>query len=230
MIRTEIFVRALFFSSWLLLLSCHKDNPVAAIDAGYNYFPSGIGHWIIYDVDSTYYEEGNGNVVTLKYQLKEIIESTFDDNSGRPTQRIERYTRLFNPDTPYDQLPWQIAAVWTSNLTPALAERKEDNQTYIKLIFPPRAGKKWNGNASNAMDKWEYEYTAVDVAQTVNLSFDSTLTVTQTGLNDPIINIQTSTEIYARNVGMIYKSFRSLKMQPDTSGSEYSMIIHDYSP
>ena len=40
----------------LILVSCKKDDPVK-IDVGHSYFPVEIGSWIIYDVDSTVWND-----------------------------------------------------------------------------------------------------------------------------------------------------------------------------
>lgn len=220
----------LVLSSVILVLffSCKKKTETPP-DLGYSYFPGVIGSWIIYDVDSTYYDSVSNITTTIKFQQKDSVESLITDNSGRATLRIERYKRYYDASTPYAQLPWNIADVITANMTASTAEIVEGNQRYIRLIFPPKLNKKWNGNASNAQDRWDYEYTSVNSSTTLNATYDSTITVSQSGLNDPIINTQLSTEMYAKHIGLIYKRFQYLTLSPDTSGSEYTMTMSDYS-
>ncbi len=84
-------------------------------------------------------------------------------------------------------------------------EKKEDNVTFVKLVFPPKLGLDWNGNARNDQDEKRYEITDVNVAGAVNgLAFDSTLTVLQ---NDEDLFILRSLEFeqYAAGAGMIFK-------------------------
>ena len=81
------------------LYSCKKDSTIV-LDAGYAYFPNKAGHYIIYDVDSIVHNDFKKTVDTFRFQLKEYIESVFYDNSGRPTLRIERYTKDFNSTIP----------------------------------------------------------------------------------------------------------------------------------
>ena len=38
--------------------SCKKDKTVTP-DAGYNYFPNQVGRYVVYDVDSLYYDQNN---------------------------------------------------------------------------------------------------------------------------------------------------------------------------
>ena len=217
---------AILCSFLLAASACHKKKTEALPDLGYSYFPVNIGYWVVYEVDSTGWN--NGVKTHVQYQLKEIIESQFTDNTGKPAQRIERYKRYLNDSIPYDSLAWNMAEVWTGNLTPKTAERVEDNQRFLKLIFPPKEGDSWNGYIFTAFSPWTFRYAKTDVAATHTFTFDSTLTVTQTGLNDPVVYSQYCEEQYARHVGLIYKSFTDLEINPDTTGSSYTQILIDY--
>src|SRR5688572_18706511 len=127
--KTLLLLPVLFM---LAFVSCNDDDSEEAAPSGliYSYFPVNVGHEIIYDVVHITKSEFDGSQDTAIYQLKEVIESQFIDSEGRTTQRLERYTR----NTPGD--PWVIKDVWTSNLTQTRAEKKEENNSYIKLVFP----------------------------------------------------------------------------------------------
>lgn len=206
--------------SFLFITSC-KDDSSETIDLGYTYFPVNIGHWVIYDVDSVVY--GTSDTTAYSYQIKEYIESAFTDNTGKLTQRIERYKRE------NDTLPWVITQVWTSNLSDLTAERVEDNQRYIKLIFPVRLNESWNANSYNNSPPTssETEYTSVDEPYSINsLSFDSTLTTEF--IYNTFISIDIAEEMYAKNVGLIYKRFFDYDIQSKI-GLDYYMTISSYS-
>jgi len=126
----------------LIVCSCKRETELP-VDMGYKYFPVNIGHWVIYDVDSVSHNDFTGTVDSFKFQIREQIESVFNDNEGRPTQRIERYKRIS------DTSAWFIKDVWTQNLTSTTAERTEENIRIVKLIFRPEAGAKWDGNIYN---------------------------------------------------------------------------------
>ena len=212
----------------LLTFSCKREVEVAP-EMGYDYFPTKIGQWVIYDVDSIFYDSFKQFAFHYHYQIKEIIESDFLDNSGKTTQRIERYRR------DNDSMPWIIKNVWYANRTATTAEKVEINNRFIKLIFPLKADKIWNGNSYNTIGSWDYQYTDINTFATIgNLYFDSTVTVTQTGYNDPIINTQLGKEVYAKHVGMIYREYTNLEIKidtgsnRDTSGVSYRMTVIDY--
>lgn len=193
--------------------SCKKDSAVEAY-AGYNYFPLNIGHEIIYDVDSIVKSDFNlGQIDTFSFQIKEVVESYFTDNEGRETARLERYKRNDSSQ------PWVIHKVWTANLTLNSAEKKEDNITYIKLIFPPKKSRKWNGNARNEYEEQEYKITDIHRAETINnIPFDSVTTVLQAD-EDNIVYKKYEIEKYAAKAGLVYKEQFNGKY--GLSGSSY---------
>ena len=195
--------KLLFLYMAIILFSCKKDDIV--VDLGYNYFPESVGTYVIYDVDSFVYNNFTHTVDTFTFQVKEIIESVYKDNANRNTLRLERYYR---GDASQD---WLLQDVWVANKTVNRAEKVEENQRFVKLIFPTKKGLVWNGNASNTNGEQNYIYTDVDVKRTINnLSFDSTLLVTQIA-DSNLIEKKVSVEMYAKNVGMIYKHFASVK-------------------
>jgi len=214
----------LCFILLVFFYSCKKDVAPPA-DVGYDYFPTDVGHWIIYDVVSIEHDAPVNKHDTSLFQIMEVIESTYLDNENREAQRIERYIR--NNST----LPWVIKDVWYSNLTAATAEKVEENVRFIKLIFPITLGKTWDGNASNFQDIWNYEYTEVDVSYTINnLSFDSTVTVLQID-EENLVEKNYALEIFAKDVGMIHKELILLDTEVDgtiTIGSELTMNINSY--
>jgi hypothetical protein len=185
--------------------SCKKDSNTVSPFTSYSYAPENIGHEIIYDVDSIIKSDFDGLTHTNHFQIRELIADTFTDNQGRPTLRLERYKRL----TPND--PWVIYKVWTANKTNVHYEKKEDNITYVKLVFPPSSSVTWNGNSLNFLDSVYYSYLTFNTPDSYNnLSFDSALTVLQNDYED-IIEKNYQAEKYATEVGMYYKEQDSIR-------------------
>lgn len=188
----------------ITLSSCKKEQAVSTTFTGYSYAPNNVGHEIVYDVDSIVKSDFTGIADTFKFQIKEVIESIFTDNQGRPTMRLERYKRL----TPSD--PWVIYRVWTANLNTLNYEKKEENISYVKLAFPPVVDNTWNGNVLNAYGEQEYKYTTVNSPDELNSqSFDSTLTVLHYYYED-LLEKNIKLEKYATGVGMYYSEQDSI--------------------
>ena len=179
--------------------SCSKDDSVETY-IGYEYFPTNVGHWIEYDVDSIVKDDFFGHSDTFQFQIREEIDSIFIDNSGAPTQRLERYKRLTASD------PWTIYRVWTSNINSTTAQKVEDNFRYVKLVFPVSLFTNWDGNTFNTKDRADYEYSEVHQPISINgVNFDSSLTVIQALDTNNLLSDVIEIEQYATNVGMIYK-------------------------
>jgi len=183
------------------MAGCKDDDQGTVEPSGliYSYYPVNDGHELIYDVKLITKDEFTGAHDTSLYQLKEVVESTITDNQGRPTQRLERYTRATSNDS------WMISEVWTSNITPNNVERKEENITYVKMVFPIKSSSSWNGNVFNTEDNQTYRYIDLHTPATVGtLTFDSTITVLQI---DEVYWTEKyySEEKFAKDVGLIYR-------------------------
>jgi hypothetical protein len=207
-----------------LFSSCKKDTE-EPVEMGYKYFPVNTGHWVIYNVDSISYNDFTGEIDSFRYQIKEYVESVFVDNSGRTSQRLERYIRYS------DTADWIIKDVWFETLTSSCAERVEENLRMVKLIFPVEESQTWNGNAYTMLDAQTYKYLEVHTPATINnIYLDSTLTVIQKN-NSTLISEDFQQEIYAAHIGLVYKKYVSLVKEPTgeiTSGIDYSYTFQSY--
>jgi hypothetical protein len=205
-------MKHLFLFSFLVILvaSCKKDDVVAEeIDFGYDYYPGDVGRYVVYNCDSTVWVDLGQDTEFYKFQIKEIIDSAFSDNQGRPALRIARYKKWIKYDdttVTVDTSAWYLQDIWWANKTTTTAEVVEENNRYIKLSFPVVEDNTWNGNSQNTMSAWDYEYTAVDVPYTIGtLSFPQTLHVKQYNSAGNPLFYKNYFEKYARGVGMIYK-------------------------
>src|SRR4051812_33418664 len=160
--------------------SCKKDKEQEVVDMGYSYFPDQAGNYTVYDIDSFYYNDFTDHIDTFKFQLKEKIESVFQDNENRPTLRLERYVRFYDKLKPYPTIPWKLRNIWKANRTATTAEKVEENVRFTKLTFPVSNKSPWNGNVQNTEPSQNYTYFFVDLPKTIgNLTFDSVLQVNQ---------------------------------------------------
>ncbi|MCF8464002.1 MAG: hypothetical protein K9G41_04135 [Flavobacteriales bacterium] len=221
-----------------LLSGCYREDADLPF-IGYEYFPTEIGRFIEYKVDSVWQDDEAGQLgfAEAHYFLRDLSESPFTDEEGRPATRVERYSRL----SPFSD--WKIKDVWYRVRTEKIAEQNEENIVFVKHNFPLKDGKKWDGNSKNTLlslqelylqntvpEVWEYEYQNVNEPYAINgLTFDSTVTVVQ--LNRPaLVGLDIfAQEVYAKNVGLIHKQLRMYNIQgADTVGFVYEMVITDF--
>lgn len=196
--------------------SCKKEKDPDP-DMGYNYFPNQVGKYVIYDVDSFYYNDFNVplTIDTFKFQIKEKIQSTYLDNQNRTTLRLERYVRYYNDTIPFSSLPWVLRDVWAANRTATTAEKVEENERFIKLAFAVKNDQTWNGNAQNTLGEQTYSFEFINQARSIGgTAFDSVLQVNQ--LDDAsIIHKKYSIEKYAKRTGLVFKQVINIESQPD---------------
>ncbi len=200
-------MKHLYLSLALLIVlasGCKKEPDYEAIDLGYDYFPNLTDSFIEYKVNTILYGTTND---TLEYFLREYIAESFIDVIGHPSTRIERSKRNSINE------PYQLEEVWSQKRTTTAVERVEDNQRYIRFIFPPEEGRTWNGNAYNTLDDWEYEFIDVDVPRTYGaFTFDQTAFIQQRD-NVNLVEQQVAYEVYARGIGLIEKYYKNLSFQ-----------------
>lgn len=225
--------RFLYFSGicclCFILSNCKKES-VVPVSPSYDYFPVINGHWVDYDVDSVFHGENDNNnddsVYAYHFQIREMIDSTFMDNQGRPTQVVLRYKRNTDADT------WTLTNVWTQNLSLTSAYRQENNIPFHKLAFPINGSMEWNGNDANTLEEELYHYKDFHVPRTIGgITLDSTLSVLQSDEDNYVERIY-GEEIYAAGVGLVFRQRDDLGKRNGivVRGLEYKISIIDYGP
>jgi hypothetical protein len=202
----------------LLLSSCEKDNEdLSGYSEGYNYFPLEIGKYIIYNVDSTYWDDALQTQVIRRSQMRYDVADTFRDNEDRLSYRINIFYR---PDGEINYGPRDVIYV---TKTDTRLEYVQKNLRFIKLVFPVSEGLTWNGNsflplndidhAQYNSDKWVYTYANLGRPFDPGNNYQKhTITVNHIDdkLNDPDVDSMAyayknySQEIYGYGVGLIY--------------------------
>ena len=183
----------------IVFFSCSKDKEIVIPDIGHDYAGLEVGKYVVYDVDSFYYDDFNSVIDTSYYQIKEVVDSEFEDLEGETAFKIVRYRKEI------DSTNWVLIDVWNSKLTQTNFQKSEENIKFVKLIFPVRNNVSWNGNAMNNQGDMQYEYTSIDQSETVgSSSLSSVLTVLQfEDIN--LVQERFYEEKYSKGIGMVYK-------------------------
>ncbi|MBK9212705.1 MAG: hypothetical protein IPO14_07085 [Saprospiraceae bacterium] len=213
-----------------LIFSCDKRDEFS-YDLGLEYYPLVKGKYWIYSLDSITYDTTNNGVITIpgKGLLKEEIVDTLVNQQGITEYIIERYFKKDSSDV------WHFADRLTQHfdLTGKYQGlRKENNGTFIKVVFPVENSLRWDGNAfidptilvtvageSIEMYKdWTYFMKEVNTKKTIgNYTFDATIVV-QAGNNREVkTERRFNYEVYAKGVGLVYKEMEILDTQNTTS-------------
>ncbi|WP_026903079.1 hypothetical protein [Pedobacter glucosidilyticus] len=189
----------------ILSLSCTKEKNAAPKSFQYEYYPLAKSKVWVYDVDSTHYNNFNNSVTNFQFQIKDSIADFFIGLSGDTIFRLERYKKENNSNI------WFFQKTIARSKSIRAAEETLDNQTFVRLIFPPEFGAQWNGNSRNNIGEQNYTITDFEVAKEVNgTNYPTTLSITQIDENN-LIEEDFATEAYAKDIGLIYKEVKKIE-------------------
>lgn len=221
----KYFISILFL---VLLLNCKKET-IDNVYLGKDFYPLEVGYWQEYKVDSILFNNFTNpvSVDTFSFFLKEEIESTYKDLNNDLNYRVVRSKKS-------DSSAYTINHVISVKSSSTNIQKVENDLRFIKLVFPIKKDKTWNGNIYiDALDEpsldfynpnkfnWEYVYTDVYHSYEINgFSFDSCVTVIQID-DENLFEKKYSKEIYAKNVGLVYKELLILETQAAPSNHSF---------
>jgi hypothetical protein len=214
----------------MLLSGCGEEHRMT-IDPGLQYFPLQTGQYYLYTVDEIRYS-GVDEPRVLNYEIMTHIADSFPSSSGLHTYVIHRSRRDAGSQ------PWEPLDTWSVKRNDREVIVSEGNTAFVKLKFPVAEGASWNGNAQNTLGVDDYAIRdtgkPVEIAGT---TFENTITVEQEQNTDVIVFRDERREIYAKDVGLIYKEVvqlhyctddNCLGQQKIESGVEMKIAIKEY--
>jgi type II secretory pathway pseudopilin PulG len=218
----------------MVLYACTKSTDTVNLKLAKNYVSATKGKYIIYKLDSIVTRSFGSGFQTSTYTVKDSVVDVFTDNTGREAFKIFRYVLNAN-------------GTWTSSNTFVLTptdnnvEYVENNLRYIKLVSPVQDAKEWKGNSyvnqspfyvNTSFPNWTYKYTNIDAAKSYGTqNFAKTITVQQFDsaenkpFNKNVYNFyDKGYEVYAENVGLIYRDIMSWEYQVFTHFNNCKLI------
>ena len=195
-------------------MRCSETRDAVPQDLGNHYYPLNRGDFRTYRVDGVIYNAFNDST-SFSYFLRESVVDTFTNLELGLSYKILREKKLSESD------PWVIDSLWTARKDLRTAVLVENNVPVVKLSFPTKDSVSWDGNRLN--DKDANIFTLVNVNQAFSGEFgefQNTATVIQQYLPDLIVNWISQKEVYAENIGMIYKENIILIFNQDAIGAE----------
>jgi hypothetical protein len=185
------------------IYACSSENlEITSERLGIAYFPLESGNFRVYEISEVLYNTQGKD--KLSYFLKEKVLDSFENFEGGESFRIERSVKLNADD------PWQLDSIWSARRNDQLAVMVENNIPFVKLVFPLEEDKSWDGNILNERDQDDYTMTQVKRVYDDSLGnvYDRTVTIVQEENRDPIVQTNLRKEIYAENIGLVYKESR----------------------
>ncbi len=190
----------------LLLLSACKKDEVAEVDLGYGYFPTKVGTWVEYEVDSLWLDDPSNVRDSVHYLLREQIMDEYTDLEGRLCQRIHRFVKDAEGN-------WVVRDVWTSTTSTIAAEKTEEDERRLKLSFPVNNGRTWDINVFNTVNDLSVAYRNEGEPWSANgLNYENTVLVKNIVPANVIVK-RNFEERYADGVGMVSKYWEETNTQ-----------------
>ena len=217
--------KILVFSLFVLVFLNCSDRTVEdfPIDFGYEYFPTTIGQFYVYEVDSIIYDPSEIGTEVLSSQTlvrEELIDTTLD-NAGATWYVIERSERQNTAE------PWAVKLRYRITRDEEKAIRNEDNLSFISMVFPLEEGKEWDGTrffdetlivsiAGESIEQYKsWEASIVSLGQAFQMDNTSFPDVVEVALadNENLIERRFSKEVYARDLGLVFREMLILDTQ-----------------
>ena len=223
-ISTGLLLVAICF---VTLFSC-KKNTISNTDLTRNYFPLQFGRYVTYAVDSILYKISDTTAVEIKSQMKYAITDTFTDRKKKLNYVMNVYTR------PYDGADWQSNSVILIQASATQLLYTQDQNQYVKLMFPVSEGFSWPGNeyvVTTDPDKayfknWNYTYQDYRKSYFNGIvNFDNTVTVLEDDESSNYLYVDSQVaayrtyakEVYADNIGLVYRELTHWTHAADTT-------------
>lgn len=183
---------------YLCFTSCEESKVIGPETVGYDYYPIKFGQYRIYDVQEIKY--GIIKFDTVNYQLKETIFDSIHSN--------DQVTYLIRRDKRVDEAKeWVVDSLWTLFKSTTFLAITENNIPLMKLTFPVKAGRSWDGNRLNNRDTLNYYYQSLSssVIDTIEASDHIQVIIK----NDPQTSkgIDRRSEVYVRGIGLVSKDY-----------------------
>lgn len=178
---------------------CTETKEVNPQELGSHYFPLKTGEYRIYRVEGTQYISSTDSM-EFSYFLRESAADTFENLAAGISYEILREKKSDEADS------WEIDSIWTARKDEFAAVMVENNVPKVKLSFPVSESKTWDGNRLSGMNADEYEMINVGYSyEGVYKAFAETITVIQEILPDVLVKTISQKEVYAKNIGLVYK-------------------------
>ncbi len=192
------------------------ESPLDEEAYGYSYFPLSVGQSLTYLVDSIRFDYvGNSfQQDSSSFFLREDYVEKLKNQQGEDLYRIVRYKSRSLEG------PWEVLDVVSEYRTLNQAFRTENNQKFNVLIFPPKVGQTWDGNAFINQDVevfvkgerikmfqyWAYEILPMAVPNAmIDEGAYQDLLIVQQADDENAFDLRRSHEYRAKGVGVVYR-------------------------
>lgn len=213
-----------------LFAACSGEEPAMPVKDT-EWVPLETGRYSVYDVEESRYAPGRLPETSYYEMLVEVVDSF-------PVAG-EEYTYVIHRRTRSDEgAAWAFLDTWSARSDGHQVIVSEGSVPFVRVKFPVTIGNRWDGNALNTLGEDTYAYRDVGAPLQVNgHSFMHTMTVEQEYNDDVIVFTDKRTEVFAPDVGLVFKEVIQLYYCTDDAclgqqkidrGTQMEMVIKSY--
>ncbi len=181
---------------------------------GQEYYPLVVGDFRVYNVTDIKFKNNVGD--TSRYQMREVIDTFFTDQTNTATYKIIRSKRA------NEATAWEEDSVLLVTKSKNMLLLTQNNTKYVKLVFPVKESSEWQADAYNnrvvnpleqnpLKRKEPSKYLNVGKPFAVaGKTFEHTVTVVQGTPTDNLVQLDDRQEVYARNIGRVFRKFNRI--------------------
>lgn len=179
--------------------ACSSELELDDSRIGRSYYPIQVGSYWEYEVhEVNYYLVGPEESF---YQQREVIRDSIETGPGEYFYTVDIYRRESEEEL------WSLDSVWTTSVNSIRVVENQNNEGVIKLTFPVVLNQEWDANSYNIMQPDIFKYADNYMDTTL---FDSVyvdvIRVIQSDFGEDGLGRDDRYELYAPNVGLIYKN------------------------
>jgi hypothetical protein len=186
---------------------CRKDRTETLLydDLSHAYFPLEKGMYHLYAYQHITFNRFSGKSDTLNIQVKDIQEDTFIDNSGRIANRIFRV--YINPVSQQED----SIRVFYYVKDKGHVEMNFNNQRVVKMSFPVNTHYVWDIHSLNKNPRFMVHYAPpLEQFTLKGVAYPDCVVIKDIGPSGST-SIRNITEIYSRNMGLIWREFANVE-------------------
>lgn len=179
------------------LSACDEKTEVFHFDLEQDYQPLEIGYFWIYQVDETIYF-GENDSETTQFYYKDLVRSSYLNAEKEESYVISRFK---SPDGSV----WDFELDYTMIYRDRILLRTINNTPVSALVFPPEAGRVWNGRSYQAGGDDNFEIDFSGESEHPGFEAVPAVRVTQEDLDDKITIRDIRYEVFGKGVGLLEK-------------------------
>lgn len=198
----------ILFSLILIFTACENTTVAPNQEIlGLQFFPLEFQKTVRFTVEEINYNN-DGTIDTSRY----ILEDDWTDSVAYENGvKLEGYRYIINRNGQRE-----VLSTVTKSRTPNFAKLKLGNSEEVKLSFPISEDKSWNGKPEEFERDDFMFFKAFQSYELPDSTFENTVQVIQEDNQDSISNYDQRIEVYAANIGLIYRISSQLEFCRDT--------------